>query len=135
MSQVAANPSGTIDRQLRLLRILASRRLGATGDDLSGELGISLKTICRDLNRFRDAAFPLTETIESHGRRRWRLDGDSVTGAGLGLDEAFALELAASSIGSVQRNSQTFHLSFQLILTRITIWQAVSESTEVRRSR
>ncbi|MGB7324637.1 MAG: WYL domain-containing protein, partial [Rubripirellula sp.] len=93
----------TIDRQLRLLRILSSRRLGVTVVDLNDELGVSLKTIRRDLTRLQDAGFPLTEQSEDHGRRRWSLApaAANLTGAGLGFDEAFALLLSAGAIGSL----------------------------------
>lgn len=93
--------AGAIDRQLRMLRILASRRLGVTVEQLKAELGVSLKTVRRDLDRFRKAGFPLREETEDHGRRRWFLSGESITGSGLGFDEAFALVLAARSIGSL----------------------------------
>ena len=93
--------SGTLSRQLRLLRILASRRLGVTVEELAQEFGVSLKTIRRDLNRFREAGFPLNESTEDHGRRRWSMSGESVTGTGLSFDEAFALLLATETIGSL----------------------------------
>ena len=92
---------GTIDRQLRMLRQLSARRLGVTVEELASEFGVSLKTIRRDLNRMREVGFPLDEKTEQHGRRRWTMAGDSVTGAGLAFDEAFALVLATETIGSL----------------------------------
>ena len=92
---------GPIERQLTLLRILSSRRLGVTVDELSEELGVSLKTIRRDLDRLQQAGFPLSCATEDHNRRRWKLDGDSITGAALAFDEAYALILLAGSLGSL----------------------------------
>ena len=53
---------GVINRQLRLLRILASRRRGVTAEELKDELEVSLKTIRRDLDRLSNAGFPLDMT-------------------------------------------------------------------------
>ena len=98
---VVTQESGTLSRQLRLMRILASRRLGVTVEELASEFGVSSKTIRRDLNRFREVGFPLDEAIEEHGRRRWSMSGESITGTGLSFDEAFALLLATQTIGSL----------------------------------
>jgi proteasome accessory factor B len=93
--------TGTIERQLRLLRILASRRLGVTVEELKDEFGVSLKTVRRDLVRLRDAGFPLQERVEDHGRRRWSLQAGDLTGAGLAFDEAFAMLVAVGMLGSL----------------------------------
>lgn len=93
-----ASETGTIERQLRLIRILASRRQGVTVAELTEEFGASHKTIRRDLERLQTVGFPLTSRLESHGRARWTLDSESITGTGLSHDEAFALSFAIGSL-------------------------------------
>ncbi|QDT13614.1 helix-turn-helix transcriptional regulator [Planctomycetes bacterium K23_9] len=97
----SAGSIGTIQRQLSLLRLLSSRRLGVTADELKSELAVSLKTVRRDLVRLQEVGFPLSVSIEDHNRQRWKLDGDSITGAALAFDEAYALVLLAGSLGSL----------------------------------
>lgn len=91
----------TIRRQLITLRALSSRRDGLYVEDLATELGVSLKTVRRDLHRLRDVGFPLTKTNERHGRARWSLDDETITATGLTFDEAFALILATRTLGSL----------------------------------
>ena len=95
--------SGTIDRQLMLLNLLTSRRHGLTVAELKDYFNVSLKTIRRDLKRLQECGFPLSETTEDHGRRRWTLSGNKIAGAGLGFDEAFALLLLVGSLGSLAK--------------------------------
>ncbi|MGB7343711.1 MAG: WYL domain-containing protein [Pirellulaceae bacterium] len=97
-----AGSTGTIQRQILLLKILSSRRLGVTVDELHRELDASLKTIRRDLNRLCEGGFPLSESTEDHGRRRWKMTGAAITGAGLTYDEAYALILLTGSLGSLE---------------------------------
>jgi len=82
-------------RQWILLRSLASRRYGVTVRELAETMGVSEKTIRRDLDLFMQAGFPLEETVGEHGKKRWKLSGD-LTEKGLPLtyDEAIALHLA-----------------------------------------
>lgn len=93
--------AGAIERQLRLIRLLANRRGGMSVEDLVGEAEVSAKTIRRDLERLASAGFPLTAEVVDHGRKRWRLDADGYTGTGLAFDEAFAMLLAAGSLRSL----------------------------------
>ncbi|MEX1028040.1 MAG: WYL domain-containing protein [Candidatus Paceibacterota bacterium] len=90
-----------LDRQLRLLRMLTSRQNGMSVDDLIAETGVSTKTIRRDLERLRAVGFPLNAEVETHGRKRWRMAGDSSTGVGLPYDQAFVLLLAAGALRSL----------------------------------
>lgn len=46
------------ERTLRLLALLQSRRHWA-GSDLAGRLGISLRTLRRDVERLRDLGYPV----------------------------------------------------------------------------
>lgn len=82
-------------RQWILLRSLASRRYGVTVKELAQTMGVSEKTIRRDLDLFVQAGFPLEETVGERGKKRWKLSGD-LTEKGLPItyDEAIALHLA-----------------------------------------
>ena len=86
-----------------LLNLLTSRRHGLTVAELKDYFNVSLKTIRRDLKRLQECGFPLSETTEDHGRRRWTLSGNKIAGAGLGFDEAFALLLLVGSLGSLAK--------------------------------
>lgn len=82
-------------RQWALLRALCGLRYGATVKELAETLGVSQKTVRRDLETFQQAGFPLEETVEEFGRKKWRID-PAKTGPGLtfAFDEAMALYLA-----------------------------------------
>lgn len=82
-------------RQWMMLRILANRHYGVTVKELAQELGVSEKTIRRDLQAFTEAGFPLEEQIVDHGRKKWKLAADTFQkGIPLYYDEAIALHLA-----------------------------------------
>jgi len=82
-------------RQWMMLRILSSRHYGVTVKELAQELGVSEKTVRRDLDAFSEAGFPLEETVVEHGRKKWKLAGDlTVKGVPLHYDEAIALHVA-----------------------------------------
>lgn len=82
-------------RQWMILRILASRHYGVTVKELAQELGVSEKTIRRDLQAFTEAGFPLEEKVVDHGRKKWKLAGETFQkGIPLYYDEAIALHLA-----------------------------------------
>ena len=81
-------------RQWILLRILSCRRGGVTVKELVEEMGVSEKTIRRDLETFLEAGFPLTETVEEYGRKKWRLEaGRGEPALSFAFDEAVALYL------------------------------------------
>jgi predicted DNA-binding transcriptional regulator YafY len=81
-------------RQWILLRALCARRHGATVKELVQEMGASDKTIRRDLETFQAAGFPLKETVEQFGRKKWHIDaGRNEPGLGFAFDEAIALYL------------------------------------------
>lgn len=86
--------SSPLIRQWILLRILSARHYGATVKELAEELTVSEKTIRRDLEVFQTAGFPLEETIEDFGRKKWKLQtGANPPGISLLWDEAAALYL------------------------------------------
>jgi predicted DNA-binding transcriptional regulator YafY len=82
-------------RQWILLRKLSALHHGATVKEMADEMRVSEKTIRRDLELFQRAGFPLAETTEDHGRKKWHVNADrSQPGLSFALDEAIALYLA-----------------------------------------
>lgn len=79
-------------RQWILLRSLCARRYGATVKELAEELRVNEKTVRRDLAVFHQAGFPLQETVEEFGRKRWRIES-ARPGLAFTFDEAAALYL------------------------------------------
>ena len=81
-------------RQWILLRKLCSSHYGVTVQDMIHELGVSDKTIRRDLETFQAAGFPVKETVEEFGRKKWRIEaGKAEPGMHFTFDEAIALYL------------------------------------------
>jgi predicted DNA-binding transcriptional regulator YafY len=81
-------------RQWIVLRTLCTRRYGATVKEMVEEMGVSEKTIRRDLETFIKAGFPLVETVGDYGRKKWRLDPTKTQpGLAFTFDEAIALYL------------------------------------------
>jgi predicted DNA-binding transcriptional regulator YafY len=81
-------------RQWILLRMLCARRFGATLKDLAQEMGVSEKTIKRDLDTFQSVGFPVREVVEERGRKKWHIELDKNTpGMTFACDEAIALYL------------------------------------------
>lgn len=80
-------------RQWILLRALSVRH-GMTLKELVDELGVSEKTVRRDLDAFTLAGIPLEETVGRHGRKQWRIDiTNTQPGMVFTFDEAIALYL------------------------------------------
>lgn len=87
-------PATPLLRQWMLLRYLGQRRLGATVRELADELGVTEKTIRRDLVVFQDAGFPLVEEVGERGRKTWSLRTDGrQPPLSFSFDEALALYL------------------------------------------
>ncbi len=63
----------SLRRQWLLLKALSSRRLGLTVREMASELGVTDKTIRRDLALFRGVGFPLEESVGEFGRKTWRI--------------------------------------------------------------
>jgi proteasome accessory factor B len=81
-------------RQWILLRALCGSRQGATVEELAKELEVGQKTVRRDLEAFLAVGFPLEETGERFGRKKWRLDpAKTQPGMSFAFDEAIALFL------------------------------------------
>jgi len=82
-------------RQWLLLRTLSAWHYGATIRELADELQVSEKTIRRDLETFQQVGFPLTETVEDHNRKKWRIEPvGGEPGLSFAFDEALALYCA-----------------------------------------
>lgn len=60
-------------RQWALLRALTSRHLGLSVRQMADELGVTARTIRRDLDVFRSVGFPLEEDVGEYGRKTWRV--------------------------------------------------------------
>ncbi len=86
--------SQPLRRQWNLLMWSNAFRFGATVGELAEEMEISQKTIRRDLETLQVVGFPLEPVEESHGRKRWRLDGELHSpGLTFSLEEVAALHL------------------------------------------
>ena len=61
-----------ISRQWRLLQTLSERADGQTAQRLADDIGVSVRTVYRDLHALEEAGFPLyTESV--NGRNLWQL--------------------------------------------------------------
>jgi len=81
-------------RQWTLLNVLCTRGSGVTVREMAEELNVCEKTIRRDLETFQHAGFPLDQTVEDHGRKKWRMESTNhQPGLLFGFDEAIALYL------------------------------------------
>jgi hypothetical protein len=61
-------------RHWMILRTLSARRRGATLRQLADEMGVSSKTIHRDLLVLSQLGFPLIGDVGFRGQKHWRLD-------------------------------------------------------------
>lgn len=83
-------------RQWSLLRTLSAGRCGLTLRRMAAELGVTERTIRRDLDVFRDVGFPLEEEVGDFGRKTWRIKpGDGRPPLAFTFDEAVALHLGS----------------------------------------
>ena len=93
-AEVAVSEEQPLVRQWILLRTLCARHYGVTVKELCDEMGVSDKTIRRDLETFRRAGFPLEETVGEYGKKKWRVDpAKNQPGLTFAFDEAIALYL------------------------------------------
>lgn len=81
-------------RQWALLRALTSRRLGLSIRQMADEVGVTQRTIRRDLEVFRSVGFPLEEAVGEFGRKVWTIKpGRDQPPLSFTYDEAIALHL------------------------------------------
>lgn len=92
----ARNKSSTpLVRQWILLRLLSSRWMGLTVEEMAQELQTSVKTVRRDLALFKRLGFPLCEIRQAHGRKKWVIYSSTAESRlGFTFDEAIALYLS-----------------------------------------
>jgi predicted DNA-binding transcriptional regulator YafY len=84
----------SLRRQWLLLKALSSRRLGLTVREMAADLGVTDKTVRRDLALFRRVGFPLGETVGEFGRKTWRIaPAGNQPPLSFSFDEAVALYL------------------------------------------
>ena len=90
-------------RQWKVLHALETARQGIAIDALADELGVTTRTIRRDLAALQEAGFPLYDEKDADGRVRWRLEGQVLKGleAGFTLAELCALYLSRNLLESV----------------------------------
>ncbi len=90
-------------RQWKALHALETARHGVAIDALADELGVTTRTIRRDLAALQEAGFPLYDEKDDDGRVRWRLDGQVLKGleTGFTLAEMCALYLSRNLLEAV----------------------------------
>lgn len=66
--------SGEVIRQWDILQAIAASRHGLTIDQLAEQVGVTTRTIRRDLEALSVAGFPIYDDVVD-GRRRWKLEG------------------------------------------------------------
>ena len=90
-------------RQWKVLHALETARHGVAIDALADELGVTTRTIRRDLAALQEAGFPLYDEKDADGRVRWRLEGQVLKGVetGFTLAELCALYLSRNLLESV----------------------------------
>jgi len=106
-------------RQWKVLHALESSRHGATIAALAGDLGVTTRTIRRDLAALQEAGFPLFDERDDDGRVSWRLDGQVLKGleAGFTLPELCALYLGRNLLEAV--GAMSFQRDLALAFTRL----------------
>ena len=81
-------------RQWSVLRMLGAQPSGLTVRELATETKVSENTVRRDLRTFQKAGFPIAETVEEYGRKKWRIEpGKAVPDLGFTFEEAASLYL------------------------------------------
>jgi proteasome accessory factor B len=90
-------------RQWKVLHALESSRHGVTIGALAAELGVTTRTIRRDLAALQEAGFPLFDERDDEGHVHWRLDGQVLKGleTGFTVPELCALYLSRNLLEAV----------------------------------
>jgi predicted DNA-binding transcriptional regulator YafY len=90
-------------RQWKVLHSLETARHGVAIDALADDLGVTTRTIRRDLAALQEAGFPIYDDRDGEGRVRWRLEGQVLKGleTGFTLAELCALYLSRHLLESV----------------------------------
>jgi len=90
-------------RQWQLLHALDASRHGVAIEAMARELGVTTRTIRRDLAALQEAGFPLYDVKDDEGRVRWRLESHALDElqTGFTLGELCALYLSRHLLESV----------------------------------
>ena len=93
---------GSTERALAVLAAL-QRRPSWSGPELADHLGVTTRTVRRDVDRLRQLGYPVEAEVGVHGGYRLGVGGAAVPPLSLDTDEAFALAVAvrAFDTGSV----------------------------------
>lgn len=77
-----------------LLKTLSGPGTAWTLSELAEELGVSQKTIRRDISELQDVGFPIEETVGPHGRKSWSCHSNKMlSNFSLTFEEAAAIYL------------------------------------------
>ena len=68
-----------LERQWIIIQTLSARRYGVTVRELADDLGVSQKTIRRDLKLLAELGFPIKPREGAHGRNHWVADSTNGT--------------------------------------------------------
>jgi len=90
-------------RQWKILHALDASRHGVAIAALASELGVTTRTIRRDLAALQEAGFPLFDERDEEGHVRWQLDARALKGleTGFTLAELCALYLSKNLLETV----------------------------------
>ena len=111
-------------RQWQILREIEARRTGTTIHELSALVGVSTRTIRRDLQALQEAGFAVYDEGAGNETKRWRLDGAPFRGVqeGLSVADVAALYLSRAVVESLTG----WPLADELAHTFETIEQALN---------
>jgi len=90
-------------RQWQILREIEAQRTGVTIHQLSSLVGVSTRTIRRDLQALQEAGFAVYDEGDEHETKRWRLDAQPFKAVqdGLSVTDVAALYLSRSVVLSL----------------------------------
>jgi predicted DNA-binding transcriptional regulator YafY len=106
-------------RQWKVLHALESSRHGVAIDPLADELGVTTRTIRRDLAALQEAGFPLFDERDEDGRVRWRLESHGLAQVepSFTLAELCALYISRNLLEAV--SGTPFRRDLSLAFTRL----------------
>jgi predicted DNA-binding transcriptional regulator YafY len=127
--------AATAPRTLRLLSLLQQRRQWA-GADLAGRLGVSVRTLRRDVDRLRELGYPVEAARGVDGGYALTpgaalpplvLDDDEAVALALGLQAAAAGAVGGMAESSVRALAKVVHVMPVRLRRRVEALRAVTE--------
>lgn len=90
-------------RQWQILREIEGRRAGVTIHELARQVGVSTRTIRRDLQALQEAGFAVYDEGEENETKRWRLDSQPFRAVqeGLAVSDVAALYLSRALVEAI----------------------------------